>query len=67
MKEPAVPFVDFASVVDTAHNEKWNTNIMQEVPGRFLAVAEEIKQKVSDIWLGCMPSVQPILTSLQRS
>jgi hypothetical protein len=38
-------------VLDTAPVERWDTNIMQEeVRTKFLAMVEEIKQMVRDMW-----------------
>jgi len=36
-------------VVDTAPIGRWNTNIMEEGRGKFLAVVEEIKQMVANL------------------
>jgi hypothetical protein len=49
------------AVVDTAPVERWDTNIMQE-EGRtkFLAMVEEIKQMVRDLWyVLAYSSIQP--------
>ena len=66
--EPVALADSISSVVDTAPIWRWNTNIMQEEGcARFLAVVEEIKQMVRDLWYGSMYSiVQPSLTSFQR-
>ncbi|KAI9456035.1 hypothetical protein BJY52DRAFT_1224393 [Lactarius psammicola] len=40
-----------SSVVDTAPNGRWNTNIIQEESHvRFLTMVEEIKQIIRDLW-----------------
>ncbi|KAH8983293.1 hypothetical protein EDB92DRAFT_2106353 [Lactarius akahatsu] len=49
--EPVALADSTSSIVDTAPIERWNTNIMQEEGrARFLAVVEEIKQMVRNLW-----------------
>ena len=49
--EPVALADSISSIVDTAPIGRWNTNIMQEQGrAKFLAVVEEIKQMVHDLW-----------------
>ncbi|KAI0253283.1 hypothetical protein BJV78DRAFT_1123277 [Lactifluus subvellereus] len=60
--EPAALPDDLNVVVDTAPVERWDTNIMQEEGHtKFLAMVEEIKQMVRDLWYVLVYSgVQPL-------